>query len=105
MSKERVVRIKTHDTEKVYEFPGENPILWEVTLGIRDVCVRSGEPRAKYDTKKVTIYLERETLEDAGLLPFAYESKREDPVDPIETPEDLLLRLLDLVGVYPVENY
>ncbi len=101
MSLKNVMRITTEDTKKTYEFPGEdNPQLWAVQLQIDRV---DGGGHAYFNSHlriPKTIHVERETLENAGLLPMKKEIK---DASPTETPEDLILRLLEHVGVYPSE--
>ena len=102
MSSKSVVRITTEDTKKTYEFPGlDNPQLWAVTLQIK--CVDGGGfahfSSPSFCTERI-IHVERETLANAGLIGRPVE-KEDKPLE--ETAEDLILRLLEHVGVYPVE--
>ena len=99
MSSRSIVRITTEDTKKTYEFPNEgNPQLWAVTLSIEGISFY-GQPAHGSVCKKI-IHIERETLENAGLLPKQNEKKDEVAE---ETAEELILRLLEHVGVYPTE--
>ena len=97
--KESIVRITTDDTHKTYEFPNDdNPQLWQVNLQM-EALNPFGNAHPNYTQK--TVYIERETLEKAGLVPF---SKPEDKKrQPTETAEDLILRLLEMCEVYPAE--
>jgi hypothetical protein len=100
--RQSIVRITTHDTKKTYEYgadiEGDRPQLWEATLALK--CVDQNGRTGDYHAKSVTVYLERETLERHKLVPQPAEPKRQ-PLPYTETPEDLLLRLLEAVGVYP----
>ena len=98
MSAKTITRITTEDTKKTYEFPNKgNPQLWAVTLSIEKIY-HYGQPKYGCVCKKI-IHVERETLENAGLLPKQNEKKDGEPE---ETPADLILRLLEHVGVYPI---
>jgi len=103
MSTKSVVRITTEDTKKTYEFPGEdNPRLYSVELKI--TAIDHGGHLQSYGTIGAKhIHLEENTLLKAGLLPRRYNVPDEKEVPTEETPEDLILRLLEHVGVYPVE--
>ncbi len=102
MASKSIVRITTEDTKKTYEFPKEgNPRLYSVELKITAIG-SSGQPQfgsmcAKY------IHLEENTLLKAGLLQDQSRGPKEAGVPITETPEDLILRLLEHVGIYPVE--
>lgn len=99
--RETVTRITTADTEKTYELPGENvPQLWEAELAIRAV-EEDGEIN-RPSSPEVIIYIERQTLVNAGLLPEVKDDVKPTE-DTKETPEGLLLRLLEHVGIYPQE--
>ncbi|KKN37428.1 hypothetical protein LCGC14_0763770 [marine sediment metagenome] len=99
MSAKTITRITTEDTKKTYEFPNEgNPQLWAVTLSIEGIS-SYGRPEYGSECKEI-IHIEQKTLENAGLLPKQNEKKEELQE---ETAEDLILRLLEHVGVYPVE--
>lgn len=98
-----ITYITTADTKKTYEYPdlkSKNPQLWAVKLSITWVgnTGRHGDP----DQEKTVIYLERETLENVGLLP-AEKKLPESTPEPQETVEDLILRLLEHVGIFPAE--
>jgi len=102
MSTKNVVRITTEDTKKMYEFPSEtSPEIWAVNIRIERlnlngiVCFNA----ASYYSEKV-IHVEERTLQNAGLIGRPSD-KKDEPIE--ETPEDLILRLLEHVGVYPVE--
>lgn len=100
MSVKRFARITTQDTKKTYELPSENaPQLWLVELIISNVEHATGTAIKSAHTK-ASIHLERQTLVDAGLLPKA-EADKEPTNETRERPEDLILRLLEHVGVFP----
>jgi len=93
MSKETFVRITTEDTKKTYELPGKDvPQLWHVSMEIRS-------HEKGYSICKEDIYLERQTLVDHGLVPQV--EKDTPPPAPVPTVEDLILQLLEAVGVFP----
>ena len=101
--KKTVVRITTADTRKTYEFPGDHPQIWEVKLTIEEIGVDGNYDRFRtgyhsYPAK--VVYLELETLQNAGLKPIP---KEETEKLPTETAEDLIIRLLEHVGVFPAE--
>ena len=102
--REKIVRITTHDTKKVYEFSINNTKnitdLWEVEIKIAEVDWLGRTDRYPQATKK--IYLERETLESHGLTE-AVKNEEGKVVEPPKTPEDLILELLETVGIYPTE--
>ena len=98
--------IKTHDTKKTYEFPAKdgekNPHLWEVEMRIASV---DGHGNAYFKFSSIAqerIYIERSTLTEHGLIKDFNDKKVEVP--PTKTPEDLILELLEIVGVYPTEE-
>ena len=98
--KKTVVRITTEDTKKTYELPGEDtPQLWaaEISVAAVDQYGHNRNP----DSCKKTIYLERQTLIDHGLIGKMQETK--DQSVPAPTAEDLILQLLECVGVFPEE--
>jgi hypothetical protein len=102
--KKTVVRITTADTRKTYEFPSpEHPQIWEAKISLEQIgndgnYAQSKCSRHSYPSK--TIYLELETLQKAGLKSYKYPNIVELPQ---ETAEDLIIRLLEHVGVYPTE--
>ena len=101
MSRVSVVRITTADTKKTYEFDGkkDNLQLWEVSLQIR--CVDDwGRSSSGSRHTEGQVYLERQTLVNAGLLPVAAQDKEPTPEEK-RTVEDLILELLEHVGVFP----
>jgi len=107
--KETIVRITTTGTEglrrKTYEFPrhdGEpNPRLWAVSLAISKVEEDGRDSTAGAGIKRETVYLERQVLVDHGLLPWC--AIDEKPPVSAPTAEDLILQLLECVGVFPGE--
>lgn len=99
--RQSIVRITTHDTKKTYEYGADvddagRPQVWEATLKLKCVDVNG---RTDQYGKSATVYLERSTLERHKLVPQPKDAKPQP--EPTETPEDLLLRLLEVVGVYP----
>jgi hypothetical protein len=99
--KKDFVRITTADTNETYEFPGNNPQLWEVKTTITRVQ-QSGAVHAIPSFERNTHYIEDKTLLMAGLEPYDHRPRHPDP-EIVETAEDLILRLLENVGVYPAE--
>ncbi len=98
--KEEIVRITTDDTGKTYEFPGEgNPQIWQVNLQM-EALNQLGNAHPTCTEK--TVYIERETLEKAGLVPFT-NTKPDVRYEPTETAEDLIIRLLEMCEVYPAK--
>lgn len=102
--RENIVRIKTHDTRETYEFPikrGEdNPQLWEVEIRIGRVESR-GLTQYGLSTSK-SVFLKCETLKLHGLIPK--DTRLGKTVEPTRTAEDLIMELLEIVGVYPTEE-
>jgi hypothetical protein len=103
--RENKVHVTTYDTKKIYVMPPEegqkNPPIWEVVLTVTQMT-----PEGKchnFATSRVTIHLEEATLKEHDLVG----QKRIPTTDPNgpstapPTPEDLILKLLELVGVYP----
>jgi hypothetical protein len=108
--KESIVEITTHDTKKLYRFNGSpaptRPQIWRVNLSIG--CVYNTGHTSSMVTSlpsstKCSVYLERATLERHGLLPVIDTKVEEKSVQPL-TAEDLILQLLELVGVFPVQE-
>lgn len=102
MSSKSIVRITTEDTKKTYEFPNEeNPPICAVKIEISSIDP-GGNSYFGSVSSSITkiVHLELETIENAGLRPMRKDRKDESPT---ETPEDLILRLLEHVGVYPVD--
>ncbi len=94
------VRVKTV-SGKVYELPGKDvPQLWEVSISIHHVNGKTGYVDQGYRSSEGKIHVERDVLEDHGLLPMSDERKKEG-ITPTKTAEDLILELLEHVGVYP----
>lgn len=100
--REELVRITTHDTEKMYEFPRKgSPALFLVEMRIRPVD-RDGAVKNVPQYRHIDngMYVELDTLLKAGMKPYERKPQEGDP-EPVETAEDLMVRLLELVGVYP----
>ncbi len=94
--------VETKNTVVLYggrrvELPTKEQI-WEVTLSIR--CLDGGGQANFSGFTSHTIHLPRATLEAHGLLPRKKEPTQPIP-DPAPTVEDLILDLLECVGVYP----
>ncbi len=87
-----------------YEYPDQdkprkNPQVWAVSMTLQCVEEDTGDYSFKrYSTQK-TIFVERDTLENAGLMQVF--DGREIPEEKKITVEDLILQLLEHVGVYP----
>ena len=103
--RENIVRITTHDTKQTYEYlrekGKEDPQLWEVTLQTGYVNNCSGQ--TQYLSKAVSVFLTEETLKSHGLVGQVRDKDNNVIVSP-KTPEDLILELLEIVGVYPTEE-
>lgn len=98
---ETIKRITTADTQQTYELGnGEVPQLWEVRLSI--ACISDAGTNYGH-SEKACIHLERETLENAGLLPRSDSGPKNAPSQD-ETAEDLAIRLLEHLGYYPCEH-
>ncbi len=96
--------ITTADTKKTYVMDkkyGINPQLWEASISIKHVSDNGYTD--SYISRTESIYLERETLEKAGLLPFTVDRDQPKP-ETVETAEDLIIRLLNHVGFYPTQE-
>jgi len=99
--KTTIVRITTEDTKKTYELPGEDvPQLWAAEISV--TCVDKYGYHTTPNSNKKTIYLERQTLVDHGMLPQSHTDEK-PPVPVAPTAEDLILQLLECVGVFPEE--
>ena len=91
--------ITTHDGT-VYRIPGDtNPQLWAVHLSIQPVDMQHGYLSGSRGRSEASIYVTRQVLIDHGLAP-AQQGDTPAPTPP-ETAEDLLLKLLGQVGVFP----
>lgn len=99
-----IVRITTNDTKKTYELPSEEdtPNLWRVQLTIQSVDRHGRIDSSGYDYPKGTVFVERETLEGAGVLPKPMDTPVKER--PEETVEDLIIRLLEHLGYYPYDG-
>ena len=99
--RKEIVRITTADTKETHEFPGKDlPDLWAVGIMINSLDGRGHHTAGRSIIH--TVYVERQTLVNAGLRPVCAEDKKPTPEDE-ETAEDLILRLLEMVDVYPTE--
>lgn len=99
MSVETIRRITTAEGN-VYELPSADaPQLWEVAMQVRCMTVH-GQPADRVRSSTTIVHVERQTLVEAGVLPMKEDDKKQG-VEKKETAEDLLLRLLAHVDVYP----
>lgn len=104
----RIVKtfIMTDDTGKTYEKDGtyqeESVQLWAIEISMSALDTNGNY--STYGRKSHIFYVERQTLERLGLVPY-FQAKA--PVAP-RTQEDeireTLEKLLSLVGVYPAEE-
>jgi hypothetical protein len=99
----RYTEITTVDTKQTYRFDGEknqNPQLWAIVLETNPVDAKTGYDRPSQlgGNRKATVYVERQTLVNTGLLP---EATQDNPVteETKETVEDLILRIVDMLGI------
>jgi len=98
MSVKNIKRIFTEDTKKTYEFPDkDNPPIWAVKITIGRIA-NDGSYYEHASSNSVVIHVEEKTLQDAGLV---LRPRGEEPKPLVETPEELIIRLLEHVGVYP----
>ena len=96
--KRKMVIIKTSDTKKEYEFEvgksdKDRPQLWEVEIKIACVDDDGSSSIDRYSENRF-IYVERETLENHGLVPREIKSKEALPK---KSTEDLMLEFLERV--------
>lgn len=92
--------IVLHDGERV-ELPlKKDQQIWAVELRIKPVESNTGEVTQRYTAVAKTVHVKRELLESCGLV-----GNKPDPPRPEEpqTLEDLLLKVLHHVGVFPEE--
>lgn len=102
MSEQHIIRIMTDDTKKTYEFVDGHAAEGTPQLHKLEVRIMSGNGQGNfYDNRFVAanLYVEHETLVNVGRFKPADKSRPEIT----ETIEDLVLRLLDMVGVRPQE--
>ena len=106
MAKKSIIRITTYDTNKTYDFfrgeKNNNPPIWEVGLFVKAVDCNGVTSDNGNRWPRKTIYLERNVLENAGLVP-SVRVKDGPKKEPQKTSEELILALLEYVGVYPLE--
>jgi hypothetical protein len=93
--------ITTVDTKKTYKYPQDETPLWRVRLEV-DKVNGSGSIERYFSIAghATEVYVEEETLRNAGVTGVGVTKKNSDDA-PRETVEDLLLRLLEHVDVYP----
>jgi hypothetical protein len=101
MPSKKLQIIITDDTNEEYVFDGEtlHDALYEITLTSRRIHPLKGEPiRGGYEQVEAKVYLEKQTLINAGSKEIPKPERTEEPK---ETMEDLLLRMLEHVGFNP----
>ena len=104
MTIQAIKRITTADTKRTYDLPGEDiPQLWAAQIKIECVSKQGHYSFNNTFPTKAEIFLERKTLENAGLLPMSDKRKMNHDVEQTETAEDLIIRLLEHLGFYPQE--
>ncbi len=104
MAKIETERYITTVSGKRYKLGVEgNPQLWSVELSVAAMDQNTGHHRhdAGRDLRE-RVFVERTVLEDHGLVPRKKEPDK-PAEEPLKTAEDLLLELLEHVGVYPAE--
>ena len=99
MSRVEFIRITTADTKKTYELPGDDADLWEVRLSMASVEASGHVHFGSHEHVRTITHVERQTLVNAGLLPCV---DTDATPEQTETAEDLVIRLLEHVGVFPV---
>mgnify|MGYP006054188537 CR=1 FL=1 len=103
MSIQQKIIVTTADTKERIEFPGDKKWgdVWQLEICVRSIdangCVNSTRPSPHI------IHVTRQTIVDAGLIPPV----KGDDAPPVarteENAEELLLKLLALVGIEPQE--
>lgn len=87
---------------KMFTFPSheKQEQLWAIKVDIASIGPNGSEHFVSCSPK--IFHVTRRTLEDCGMIPMCYErvQKKEEPT---ETVESLILRLLEMVGVFPKE--
>lgn len=103
MAEQHIIRITTNDTKKTYEFIDGQSVEGTPELYRLEVKILSGNGNGNFYANPytaVSLHVEHETLVKAGHFKPADKSKL---VEVTETLEDLVLRLLNMVGVRPQE--
>lgn len=102
-----IKKITTNDTKKTYTFTDGarqdgTPQLWQIECTARPFC-NDGSigPLDRYGGMQVFLIVERQTLVNAGELPVVKDDSTPPPGAP--TMEEIILQLLDMVGVRPNE--
>lgn len=103
MSIKQKIIVNTADTKETIEFPGEKKWgdVWQLEIGVRSIDANGGVS----STRPIPhiLHVTRQTIIDAGLIPQA----KGDDAPPVarteENAEELLLKLLALVGIEPQE--
>lgn len=105
MSRVSKVVVTTADTKEVIEYPGsDTEQVWEVAIFVDCVDKNGHSYAASYRHRPSTsIYVRRQTLIDAGILPAVHGDEPPAVAPTEENAEQLLLKLLALVGVNPSE--
>jgi len=87
------------DTGEVFEFPGCEERIYELKVTIAPIDNNNGNPNGlqKYSIKP--FHLHESTLQKAGMVAFSF-ADLDNGAKAEETPEDLLIRLLESVGVW-----
>lgn len=97
-----VARVTTLEGNK-YELPRDAkdaPQLWQITCTFRAL---DDNGRVPSRGSEVTVIVERETLEKYNVLGIAF-PKETSTEAPTETIDDLILRVLEHVGIYAGEG-
>lgn len=96
--------IVLHDGTRVDLPLAKGQQIWAVQLKIECVSEHTGSATfgSHHGNRTTVVHVTREPLEACGLLPETRKDKPQKADEP-ETVEDLVLRLLHHVGVYPTE--
>lgn len=101
MSEQHIIRITTDDTKKTYEFVDGQAAEGTPQLYRLEVKILSGNGHGVFYADNYTsaiVHVEHETLVKCGRFKPVNKS---EPVEVTETLEDLVLHLLNMVGVNP----
>lgn len=110
--KKQVTYITTWDTNETYEFSSDqlyndNPQLYEVSMTLLPVGTNGNSYGIDFHQDESInvqpVYIELDTVLKAGLKPYQYKKKEDEPQQE-ETAEDLMIRLLETLGFYPVST-
>jgi len=102
MSVKNLIVITLEDTKEVLTFGDgeEHQDIYKVMLKTQRLQP-DGKPVSYSESSQTTIHVRRKTLVDAGCKNMY---PKEGEPQPTETVEDLLLRLLEHVGIYSQEQ-